>query len=127
MNKRLHRRSVNFLVAVLALAFAVSGAFVARPASAQDDPITLTMTAWDVATTPYWQAVIDAYEAQNPNVKIELIDVPSAEYQDTMNIRLSGGDDTDIITVKDIPGYSAMLTRGQIIPLNDYIEPTAST
>jgi len=122
MNKRLHRRSVNFLVAVLALAFAVSGAFVARPASAQDDPITLTMTAWDVATTPYWQAVIDAYEAQNPNVKIELIDVPSAEYQDTMNIRLSGGDDTDIITVKDIPGYSAMLTRGQIIPLNDYIE-----
>src|SRR5690606_9960382 len=29
---------------------------------------------------------------------------------------------TDIITVKDIPGYSAMLTRGQIVPLNDYIE-----
>ena len=55
-----------------------------------------------------------------------LIDIPSAEYQDTMNIRLSGGDDTDIITVKDIPGYSAMLTRGQIIPLNDYIEAERS-
>ncbi len=86
-----------------------------------DEPITLTMTAWDIATTPYWQAVVDAYEAQNPNVTVELIDVSSAEYQDKVNIMLSGGDETDIITVKDIPGYSAMLTRGQIIPLNDYI------
>jgi multiple sugar transport system substrate-binding protein len=89
---------------------------------AADEPITLTMTAWDVATTPYWQAVVDAYEAQNPNVKVELIDVTSAEYHDKVNIMLSGGDETDIITVKDIPGYSAMLTRGQIIPLNDYID-----
>jgi multiple sugar transport system substrate-binding protein len=109
------------IVAAFVVLFAVSGGLVSNLASAQDE-ITLTMTAWDVATTPYWQAVVDAYEAQNPNVTVELIDIPSAEYQDTMNIRLSGGDDTDIITVKDIPGYSAMLTRGQIIPLNEYIE-----
>jgi multiple sugar transport system substrate-binding protein len=87
-----------------------------------DEPITLKMTAWDISTTPYWQAVVDAYEAQNPNVKVELIDVSSAEYQDKVNIMLSGGDDTDVITIKDIPGYSAMLTRGQIIPLESYIE-----
>jgi multiple sugar transport system substrate-binding protein len=80
------------------------------------------MAAWDVATTPYWQAVIDAYEAANPNVTVELVDLASADYQQVMDVRLSGGDDTDIITVKDIPGYAAMLTRGQIIPLNDYIE-----
>lgn len=121
MNKLFGRRTMNALVALLAVLLAVSGGLAAQ-VSAQDEPITLTMTAWDVATTPYWQALIDAYEAANPNVTVELIDIPSAEYQDTMNIRLSGGDDTDIITVKDIPGYSAMLTRGQIIPLNDYIE-----
>ncbi|MBN2004238.1 MAG: sugar ABC transporter substrate-binding protein [Anaerolineae bacterium] len=85
-------------------------------------PVTLKMTAWDIATTPYWQAVIDAYTAKTPNVKIEMVEVSSAEYQDKVNIMLSGGDTTDIITVKDIPGYSAMLTRGQILPLNSYIE-----
>jgi multiple sugar transport system substrate-binding protein len=85
------------------------------------EPIVLTMTAWDIEATPYWQAVIDAYEAQNPNVTVEMVEISSQEYQDKVNIMLSGGDDTDIITVKDIPGYSAMLTRGQIIPLNDYI------
>jgi multiple sugar transport system substrate-binding protein len=91
----------------------------ARPASAE--PVTLKMTAWDIATTPYWQAVIDAYEAQNPNVKVELVEISSQEYQDKVSVMLSGGDQTDIITVKDIPGYAGMLTRGQIVPLNDYI------
>jgi multiple sugar transport system substrate-binding protein len=107
---------ISVTVFTLILAFVVMGGVSAQ------EQITLRMTAWDVATTPYWQAVIDAYEAQNPNVNIELIDIASAEYQNVVNVMLSGGDDTDIITVKDIPGYSAMLTRGQIVPLNDYIE-----
>jgi multiple sugar transport system substrate-binding protein len=94
----------------------------AQPTEAMAEPITLTMTAWDISTTPYWQAVVDAYEAQNPNVTVELVDISSAEYQDVVNIMLSGGDETDIITIKDIPGYSAMLTRNQIIPLESYIE-----
>lgn len=122
MNKCLNRRTVNLFAALLAVLLAVNGGLISSGVSAQDDAITLTMTAWDVATTPYWQAVIDAYEAENPNVTVELVDISSAEYQDVMNIRLSGGDDTDLITVKDIPGYAAMLTRGQILPLNDYIE-----
>ncbi|MBI5960336.1 MAG: sugar ABC transporter substrate-binding protein [Chloroflexi bacterium] len=122
MNKWLNRRPVKFLAALLAVLFALNGGLISGGVSAQSESVTLTMSAWDVATTPYWQAVIDAYEAANPNVTVELVDIPSAEYQDTMNIRLSGGDDTDILTVKDIPGYSAMLTRGQIVPLNDYIE-----
>jgi multiple sugar transport system substrate-binding protein len=122
MNKCLNRRTVKFLAVLLALLLATNGGLVSNGVSAQGESVTLTMAAWDVATTPYWQAVIDAYEAANPNVTVELVDLPSTDYQDTMNIRLSGGDDTDIITVKDIPGYAAMLTRGQIIPLNDYIE-----
>lgn len=110
------KRSVTLFGLLLVLVVA-GGVF------AQDDaPVTLRMTAWDVATTPYWQAMIDAYEAQNPNVTVELTDLASSDYQDVVNVMLSGGDTTDIITVKDIPGYSAMLTRGQIIPLNEYIE-----
>lgn len=112
-------RKSNFsLIAILTIfAIALTGSVFA-----QDDVITLRMTAWDISTIPYWESVIEAYEAQNPDVKVELQDISSAEYQDVVNIMLSGGDTTDIITVKDIPGYSAMLSRGQIVPLNDYIE-----
>jgi len=122
MTKWLSRRTVKMLAVLLAVLFVLNGGLISGGALAQDGPITLTMSAWDVATTPYWQAVIDAYEAQNPNVTIELVDISSAEYQDVMNIRLSGGDETDIITVKDIPGYAAMLTRNQIVPLDEFVE-----
>jgi len=111
------KRTISILATLMFFVLAITGGV-----SAQDDSITLTMTAWDIATIPYWQAVIDAYEAENLNVTIELREISSAEYQDVLNIQLSGGDDTDIITVKDIPGYNAMLSRGQIIPLDSYIE-----
>ncbi len=117
MRGLLNKRIVKFSVLLLTMIF---GFGVIGGVSAQDQ-IHLKMTVWDNATTPYWQAVVDGYQAKNPNVTVELVDIPSAEYQDTVNIMLSGGDETDVITVKDIPGYSAMLTRGQIIPLNDYI------
>ena len=107
---------ISVMFISLVLVFALMGGVSAQ------DQVNLRMTVWDLATTPYWQAVVDAYQEANPNVTIELIDIASAEYQDVVNVMLSGGDDVDIITVKDIPGYSAMLTRGQIIPLNDYIE-----
>lgn len=107
---------ISVTLVSLVLVFALVGGVLAQ------DQVNLRMTIWDQATTPYWQAVVDAYQEANPNVTIELVDIASAEYQDVVNVMLSGGDDVDIITVKDIPGYSAMLTRGQIIPLNDYIE-----
>jgi len=104
------------LITVLVVALGTNGAF------AQSNKITLKMRVWDLKTTPYWQAVVDAYQAENPNVSVELIDTSSAEYMDVVNVALSGGDKTDIITVKDVPGYYAMLSRGQIISLNDYIK-----
>ncbi|MEP7285006.1 MAG: sugar ABC transporter substrate-binding protein [Chloroflexota bacterium] len=108
-------KSAITIIVVLLVALVTSGV------SAQSTKISLKMTVWDLATTPYWKAVVDAYQAKNPNVMVDLVDTSSAEYQDKVNIMLSGGDKSDIITVKDIPGYSAMLTRNQIIPLNDYI------
>ncbi len=88
---------------------------------AADEPVTLKMAIWDQSTTPYWEVMAEAYQAQHPNVTIELLDAPSSEYIDKVSIMLSGGDETDIITVKDIPQYSALLTRNQLVPLTDLI------
>ena len=57
------KRTISILATLMFFVLAITGGV-----SAQDDSITLTMTAWDIATIPYWQAVIDAYEAENPNV-----------------------------------------------------------
>ncbi len=135
--KRLYSLPVIVLLLVVLAACGTSTPEVTEPPEAMPDtgdapdtpmddepaePVTITMAAWDITTTVYWQPVIDAYEAQNPNVNVELVDISSAEYTDKINIMLSGGDETDIISVKDIPQYSALLSRNQIIPLEDRIE-----
>ena len=117
MGKLFDGRRRSFSIVLLVVLLLVSTVLV----TAQEE-VTLKMLAWDVSTIPYWQDVVDAYEAENPSVTVELVDLASTDYQDVVNIMLSGGDESDIITVKDIPGYNAMLSRGQIIALNDYIE-----
>lgn len=110
----MNKQKITIMIMLFCLVFGIGAT------SAQDE-VKLKMTVWDLATIPYWQAVVDAYEEANPHVSVELVEISSAEYQDVVNIMLSGGDTADIITVKDIPGYSAMLTRGQILALDDYI------
>lgn len=84
--------------------------------------ITLKMSVWDKDKTAYLQPAIDAYKAKNPNVDIELLEVTAAEYQDKLSVMLSGGsDDIDIISVKDSPGYSGMVNKNQLEPLDSYI------
>lgn len=89
---------------------------------AASEPVNLKWTVWDNATTPYWQAAADAFHDANPNITVEIVDISSQEYTDKLNIMLSGGDDTDIITIKDIPGYNGLITRGQIDALNSQVE-----
>lgn len=84
--------------------------------------VTLKMAVWDKDKTAYLKPVIDEYKTKNPNVDIELLDISSAEYQDKLSVMLSGGsDDIDIITVKDTPGYSSMVNKNQLEPLDSYI------
>lgn len=88
-----------------------------------DGKTVLKMALWDKDSTAYLQPMINAYETKNPDVKIELLDISSQEYQDKLSVMLSGGsDDVDIITVKDTPGYTSMVSKKQLEPLDEYIK-----
>lgn len=86
---------------------------------ASSEPINLKWALWDIDATAYYQPLLDAYKAKNPNVNIEMVDLGSADYQTVLATQLSGGaDDLDIITVKDIPGYANLVNLGMLEPLN---------
>ena len=75
--------------------------------STSTGPTKLVWAAWDIQTTPYYAAIEQAYEAANPNVDIELLDLGSADYSTMLQTQLSGGDDSiDVVAIKDIPGYN---------------------
>lgn len=83
---------------------------------------TLKWAVWDINLTTYYQPLIDAFEAKNPGVKIEMVDLGSADYQTVLATELTGsGSDFDVVTVKDVPGYTTLVNKGVLEPLDDYI------
>lgn len=93
----------------------------AGAAQAQEE-VTLNWALWDWAATAYYQPLIDAYQAAHPNVKIEYTDLGSTDYSTVLQTQLAGGsDDFDIITIKDVPGYTNLVGANLLLPLDDYI------
>ena len=108
------------LVALISLSAVFAGG---SSESADDGKSTLTWAIWDYATTPYSDALIDAYEASHPDVNVEVIDLGSADYQTALQIQLSGGgSEFDVVAVKDIPGYNNLVKAGLLADLTPLAE-----
>lgn len=90
--------------------------------SAGGEAVTLKWAIWDKDTTPYWNALKEAYEASHDGVTIEMTDLGSADYQTVLATELSGsGSDFDVVTIKDVPGYATLVSKNTLEPLDAYI------
>ena len=82
----------------------------------------LSVTTWDNDNSPQFQAIIDAYEEKNPNVKIKIIDTSADEYNNSLGISLSAAQpDPDVIWVKDMGSMLQMADKEQLLPIDDFI------
>jgi len=100
-------------------AFAVGSQAPAASNSAAS--VNLKWAMWDYDLTVYYKPLVAAYEAKNPGVKIECIDLGSADFMTVLSTQLSGGADLDVLTIKDIPGYANLVRQNRLEPLNSYI------
>jgi multiple sugar transport system substrate-binding protein len=91
------------------------------PAAGGSAPVTLKWAMWDYDLTIYYKPLIDAYQLKNPNVKIECIDLGSADYSPVLMTQLSGGADLDVVTIKEIPSYSNLVRQNRLEPLSAFI------
>ena len=90
-------------------------ALVAGQAMAQT---TINWALWDWDKTVYYQPLIDAFEAKNPDIKVDYTDLGSVDYDQMVMTQLTGGgSDLDVITIKDIPGYMQMINTGRLLDL----------
>lgn len=85
---------------------------------AGDEEVTLKWAVWDINLTTYYQPLIDAYVADHPNVKIEMVDLGSSDYQNALITQLTGNADLDVVCVKDIPGYANLVKGGYLSDLS---------
>ncbi|MDR1147138.1 MAG: sugar ABC transporter substrate-binding protein [Spirochaetaceae bacterium] len=119
--KRLKRLCVFVLVFGLAASF-FAGCKRKQAETDGGDIITLKWALWDYDLTVYYRPLIDAYQAKNPQVRIETVDLGSADYMTVLGTQLSGGADLDVVCVKDIPGYANLVRQNRLEPLSGYIK-----
>ena len=108
---------------MLVLTMVFSGSLFAAAANEQTPAGTTTLrwAMWDADLTVYYRPLINAYQARNPNIRIELVDLGSADYGTVVVTQLAGGADLDVITIKDIPGYANLVRQNRLEPLNSFI------
>lgn len=83
------------------------------------ESVTLNWAVWDKDSTAYWQALADGYMATHEGVTIEMTDLGSTDYMTQLATQLAGGNgELDVLSIKDIPGYSNLINLGMLEPLN---------
>jgi len=105
----------KMLTLVLALMMALS---MIGAASADE---VLTVVTWDATTTPYLVAQEAAFEAANPGVDLQYIDVASQDYAIKVGTMLSGGDTSDVVMIKEARDIINWQAAGYAAPMTDYI------
>lgn len=95
-----------------------AGSGAASEPAAPAEPTTLKVyTWWDITKFEHLQKMKEDFEAQNPDIKLEFVTVPS-KYADTMVTKLAGGEIPDVmmLAMDQVPRYAL---SGMLLPLDD--------
>jgi len=91
----------------------------AAPATSGEEPVHLKWALWSAESQPYWIPVANAYMEKNPNVTIEIVDLGSADYSNSLATQLSGNNAPyDVVAIKDSASYVSLIQKGVLKPLD---------
>ena len=109
------------VTAGLGLTGCAGAAGPAEPQS-QDGKTRLTVSVWNDEGTPEFKALFDGYEAANPDVDIEPVDILADDYPQKVTTMLAGGDTTDVLTMKNVIDYARYANNGQLQEINGVVD-----
>lgn len=128
MQHRYVRRAVGLLGA---LAVATTG-LTACGSGDDSDPGTVTFRIWsDDAVAAAYEESFDKFTEQNPDIRVQVNQVPWVNYWDKLRADLSGGGGDDIFWV-NAPNFSSYADNGSLVDISKALpeaqarfEPTA--
>ena len=109
------------VTAGLGLTGCAGAAGPAEPQS-QDGKTRLKVSVWNYEGTPEFKALFDGYEAANPDVDIEPVDILADDYPQKVTTMLAGGDTTDVLTMKNVIDYARYANNGQLQEINGVVD-----
>lgn len=121
MKRRTFAAGALMLAASLGLS-ACSGAAGTPAPENKDGKTTLTVSVWNYEGTPEFKALFSAFEAANPDIKVQPVDILADDYAEKVTTMLAGGDTTDVLTMKNVTDYSRYANRGQLAEITDLVK-----
>ncbi|THG32909.1 extracellular solute-binding protein [Naasia lichenicola] len=116
--------------AVVALgALALSGCSGGGSGDSADGKVTLTF--WHNSTTgdgkAYWEGVAKAFEADNPNVDVQIEAIQNEEMDGKLQTALASGDAPDVFLARGGGKLADVVKAGQAMDISDGISSEAKT
>jgi multiple sugar transport system substrate-binding protein len=92
-----------------------------KTASQSGGPVAIAAANWDTENMPYIPPIIEAFKKIQPDISVEIMDIPSADYTQKLMVMLNGGSDVDTFWIKDADTTKSLVNRGQLADLSPYI------
>jgi multiple sugar transport system substrate-binding protein len=86
----------------------------------KDENVTLTYALWDKNQEPTIRKMADAFEAENPNIKIKIELTPWDQYWTKLETAATGGALADILWMNG-PNVAKYVNGKMLLPLDDFI------
>ncbi|MCI5699872.1 MAG: sugar ABC transporter substrate-binding protein [Lachnospiraceae bacterium] len=92
--------------------------------ASNDEQVTLRLALWDyeVDGPTTYDPIIEAFEKANPNISIEVVGSPSADYETKLTTMLSGGDNVDLFFAKSNTALPGLQSKGFCMDLTPLFE-----
>jgi len=122
---RFHTTASVLLAAAMALAgcSGSDGGEAAKPGESggsqggEGQQVTLSMNSWRVEDTEGYKKIIAAFEAENPNIKIDFKPIKATEYNTILNTALQSDSGPDILQLR--PYAPSLPDAGYLEPLDN--------
>lgn len=118
----------KYRIAVVVLLGVVLGGLAVllctRGMSAENEPEThvLRVVLWDYDTVNYDRRIIEAFEAQNPDITVEVTSYSPTSYDFSLRALLASDEQIDIIYANQLPQFAWLCQEGYLLPLDTFIQ-----
>ena len=88
-----------------------------------EDKRVVKVASWDVygSAANYHEAIKTGFEAANPDIEIEWVDLASQDYKTLATSMLSAGDETDVFIIKEITDLQKWTDQGFLMSLDELV------
>jgi multiple sugar transport system substrate-binding protein len=115
--KRVAAGAAFAIAASVALAGCSAGSSTSTSGGAES--VDLSLMIWDPAQTPGVQKAVDGFEKKNPNINVDLQQVPQDQYYTKLDASLGAGQGPDVMWQSSLAVQYA--EGGALEPLDSYI------